>query len=89
MGKKISIMSLMAVNSLILVSGLFFIIYSMYFNIKIKVLNVHVPGAIFGVLVIYFGVRYLMQLLNLRKEVYKSGNKFSWSNFKKEKGRKK
>lgn len=79
----------MVINSLILVSGLFFIVYSMYFNIKIKVLNVHVPGAIFGILVIYFGVRYLMQLLNLKKEVYKSGNQFSWSNFKREKRRKK
>lgn len=89
MGKRISVLGLMVINGLILISGVFYIVYSLYFNLKIKVLNVQVPGAVFGILVLYFGIRYLMQLLNLRKEIYKADNKFSWSNFKIEKGGKK
>lgn len=85
MNKKISIIGLMIINSLILLSGIFFIVYSLYFKVNIKVLNTQVTGAIFGALVLYFGIRYFMNLLKLRKEVFTSNNNFSWSNFKWEK----
>lgn len=85
MNKKISIIGLMIINSLILLSGIFFIVYSLYFRVNIKVLNTQVTGAIFGALVLYFGIRYFMNLLKLRKEVFTSNNNFSWSNFKWEK----
>jgi len=83
--KTLSIYVLMIFNILIIMSGSFFIIYSIIFNISFKVLNTNVSGVIFGSVVLYFGIRYFINLLNLKKEVNKKENKFSWSNFKKAK----
>jgi hypothetical protein len=62
-----------------------FVAYSIYFKISFKVLNTNVPGAIIGLAVSYFSMRYYKMILNLKDEVYKTGNSFSWSNFKREK----
>ena len=83
--KTVSIYVLMIINILIIMSGAFFIFYSILFKISIKVLNTNVSGVIFGSVVLYFGIRYFINLLNLKKKVNKQENKFSWSNFKKAK----
>ncbi|WP_242841102.1 hypothetical protein [Clostridium akagii] len=85
MNKTVSIYVLVIFNILIIMSGAFFIIYSILFKISIKVLNTNISGVIFGIVVLYFGIRYFINLLNLKKEVNKQENKFSWSNFKKTK----
>lgn len=83
MSKKYSILILMILNSLILLSGCVFIAYSVYFKISFKVINTNVPGAIIGLTVLYFSIRYFKMILNLKNEINKSDNIFSWSNFKK------
>lgn len=88
MNKAASIFVLMFFNILIIISGIFFILYSFYFKVSIKVLNTNVSGVIFGIVVLYFGIRYFINVLNLKKEVNKAENKFSWSNFKKSNRRK-
>lgn len=83
MNKKVLIFVLMVCNIFILILGLFFIVYSIYFNISIKVFNMKISGVIFGIMVLYFGIRYFINLLKLKKEINKPENTFSWSNFKK------
>lgn len=86
--KKVLISILFVVTLAICASGVFFSVYSLIYQISFQVLNTHVPGVIFGIAVLYLGIRYFLSLMNLRKEVYKSTSRFSWDNFKKKKSAK-
>lgn len=83
MNKKISLGVLFSMNILILISAFLFSIYSLYFNVSVKVIKTNVPGVIFGILVFYLGIRYLMMFSKLKKQLNESDVKFSWSNFRK------
>ncbi|MFA6941023.1 MAG: hypothetical protein WCQ54_08600 [Clostridiaceae bacterium] len=83
MDKKYSIIVLFIINCLIFVSGCLFTIYSIYFKISFRVINTDVSGAVVGLLVSYFSMRHFKKLFDLKGELKKSGNNFSWSNFKK------
>ncbi|MEI6578360.1 MAG: hypothetical protein WCN92_02720 [Eubacteriales bacterium] len=83
-GKKVLIMSLFAFTILIMLSGVFFIVFSLVNHISLPVLNSNIHGAIFGLLVAYLGVRNFLSVKKLKKEVYKESSRFSWSNFKKD-----
>jgi len=85
MKKKYFIIILLVINSLILLLGCLFVAYSIYFKISFKVLSTNIPGAIIGLTVSYFSMRYYKMILNLKDDIYKPGNSFSWSNFKREK----
>jgi hypothetical protein len=84
-GKIILIMSLFAFTILIMLSGAFFSVFSLVNHISFTVLNAHIHGALFGLMVIYFGIRNYFSVKKLKTEVYKNTSRFSWSNFKKEK----
>lgn len=73
---------------LIVIAGVMFSIYSVVNNISFTVLNSQVHGAVWGVVIIFLGVRYLLSVQRLKSEVYKSTSTFSWSNFKAEKAQK-
>lgn len=83
MKKKYSIMILMVLNSLILLSGVIFIAYSIYFKISFKVINTDIPGAIVGLTVLFFSARYYKMISKLKGDINKQVNGFSWANFKK------
>jgi len=87
--KAILINLLYATTIIIMLLGVFFIIYSMVNNVSIKVINSSVHGAVFGMVVTYLGARYFLSVTKLKTELYKTTSKFSWSNFKKEKKMKK
>ena len=87
--KAILINLLYAITIIIMLLGVFFIIYSMVNNVSIKVINSSVHGAVFGMVVTYLGARYFLSVTKLKTELYKTTSKFSWSNFKKEKKMKK
>lgn len=80
--KKVVIAVLFLVDCAIAISGAFFTVYSFINNISFKVINTQVPGILFGLVVLYFGIRYFFLLMKLKDEVYKPVNRFSWSNFK-------
>lgn len=86
--KVVFIMILIVISIMIIISGNLFIIFSLANNIYFTVLNSRIHGAIFGLVVIFLGVRYFLSVQKLKVEVYKNTSKFSWSNFKKEKARK-
>lgn len=81
--KRTAIMTLYVASILITLAGVFFAVYSSLNGIKIPVLSSEIPGAVFGVVIAFLGVRYLLSVSKLKAEVYKSTSTFSWSNFKK------
>ena len=80
--KVIIVNFLYATTMIIIFLGIFFSIFSLVNNINFKVLNSSVPGAVFGILVLYLGIRYYLSVTKLKEELLKTSSKFSWSNFK-------
>lgn len=83
--KVIIITSLFVTSIIIMLSGAFFIIFSLVNHTSFMVLNTSVHGAFFGATVLYLGFRNFLSVRKLKTEVYKSSSKFSWSNFRKSK----
>jgi hypothetical protein len=84
--KKITIVYFLYLGTLIIVFlGIFFSAYSVLNNISLQILNTSVPGIVFGILVAYLGVRYYLMVSYFKTEFLMSNEKFSWSNFSKEK----
>jgi hypothetical protein len=87
--KKVIINILYLGAMFIVFLGFFFSAFSVLNDIKLQVLNASVPGIIFGMLVAYLGIRYYFIVSDFKTEFYQSTEKFSWSNFKKVKSKKK
>lgn len=85
--KVIAITALLITAILIAVLGVVFSIYSFMYEVYIPVLKSQMHGAIFGVVILFLGIRYFMAVQKLKAEVYKETSVFSWNNFKKEKSR--
>jgi small-conductance mechanosensitive channel len=81
--KKIVFISILYTIAMIIIFlGMFFCIFSLANHINFKILNSSIPGAIFGFLVLYLGIKYYFSVCNLKSELFKTSSKFSWSNFK-------
>lgn len=84
--KKKVLISILFVAALVICAlGVFFSVYSYVNQINFKILNTQVSGIIFGLAVLYLGIRYTASLYDLKKELYKPTSRFSWDNFKKTK----
>lgn len=87
--KKTIILLLYLGTLIIMFLGAFFGAYSYLNDIKIQVLSAKVPGLIFGLLVVYLGLRYFFMVDEFKANFYESSAKFSWSNFRSEKKKRK
>lgn len=83
--KKIIFAVLFVTACAIAFSGAFYGAYSLLYGVSIPVMNIRIPGVVFGLCVLYLGVRYLMKVLNLKKELYQPTSRFRWENFRKKK----
>ncbi len=81
--KTISILFLTILSIAIIITGFLFSLYSVFFDISFLLLNSPVSGVVFGLMVIYLGLRYFFSVQKLKIEVYKSTSSFSFINFKK------
>ena len=81
--KVVAISILFAVSAAIALLGLSFAIYSALNQVEFQVMNTSIPGAVFGLVIAFLGVRYFLAVQKLKAEVYKSTARFSFSNFKK------
>lgn len=87
--KKVLIISMLyASATTIMFLGIYLGVFSIVHNVSFRVLNASIPGVIFGVLVLYLGLKYFFSVDKLKTEVYKNTSKFAWSNFKKQKSKK-
>lgn len=86
---KIITINLLFIAALIIIFlGMFFCIFSLVNDIHIKILNSSVPGAVFGILAFYLGLRYYFSVTKLKESLFKSSSKFSWDNFKRKRAKK-
>ena len=83
-GKVVMIVILYVISVLIMLLGAGFCAYSAINGVQMQVMTSTIPGFVFGMVILFLGVRYFMSLSKLRQEVMKSSG-FSWSNFRKEK----
>jgi hypothetical protein len=83
---SITVLSIMAIL-IILLGGLLTAI-SLIRNISFSVLNSNIHGSVFGIVIVFLGIRYVLSVRKLKKEVYKSTSNFSWDNFKSDKTKK-
>lgn len=83
-GKIAIIVALYVLSVLIMLLGAGFSIYSAVNSVQLQVMSSTIPGLVFGMVILFLGIRYFMSLSKLREEVMKSSG-FSWNNFKKEK----
>lgn len=86
--KKILIALLYAVAIAIILMGASFGVYSAIHHVQLPVLSSSVPGVVFGLVILFLGIRYLFSLRKLRAEVYRTTSVFSWSNFQNTKNNK-
>ena len=85
--KLIPIITLYVVSGVIILIGTAFAVFSLMNNIMLPVLGSQISGAVFGAVMVFLGIRYLLSTNKLRAEVYKSTSTFSWSNFRKAKSK--
>jgi hypothetical protein len=81
--KKIILAVLFATSVFITAAGLLISVVSIINNISFTVFQSQIPGAIFGLVIVFLGARYFYSVLKLKPELLKEENKFSWDNFKK------
>lgn len=81
--KSIAIWTLYVASLAIILIGAAFGVYCSVNDISIPVLSSQIPGAVFGVVIAFLGVRYFLSVRKLKAEVYKPTSTFSWSNFRK------
>ncbi|WP_255575511.1 hypothetical protein [Caproiciproducens faecalis] len=84
-GKKIILAVLFFTAGAICASGVFFSVYSYLNGVSLQVMNTRVSGIVFGAVVFYLGVRYIVSLFSLKAELYEPTSRFSWDHFKKKK----
>jgi len=83
--KIVSIIILFIISTGIILSGAAFSVYSIVNNVSFTVMSSQIHGMVFGAVIVFLGVRYLLSVQRLKAEVYKGTSQFSWSNFKTEK----
>ena len=83
-GRVAMILVLYAMSVIIMLLGAGFCAYSAINSVQLQVMSSTIPGFVFGMVILFLGIRYFMSMSKLREEVMKSSG-FSWSNFRKEK----
>ncbi len=81
--KKAALAGLFLLAGAICISGTFFAVYSAVYSIQIPIFSAQIPGLLFGLAVLYLGIRYIVSLFHLKNELANPDSHFSWSNFKK------
>ena len=80
--KGIIIALLAAVNSAVVILGLWYTTASITAQNKVLVFGIKVPAFLLGFAVIYIGVRSYLKLFRLYEKLRDPMRKFSWQNFK-------
>lgn len=83
--KRMIVFALYFFAGAIALSGAFFSVYTLLNQISFGVLNTTVPGAVFGLIVVYFGLRSIFSVRKLQPQLLREDARFSWSNFRFEK----
>jgi hypothetical protein len=80
--KKTVVFLLYSFASLIVAMGAGYTIYSLYTNVYLLVMNNAVPGAVFGIIITFLGIRYLWAVYKLSLKLDSPEAVFSWMNYR-------
>lgn len=80
--RKMAVTLLYLGAAFIVFLGVFFCAYSLINEIYMQVLNVPVSGVVFGLLVVYLGVRYFKNITDQKSEIYKGTETFTLKKIK-------
>jgi hypothetical protein len=83
--KASSITFLYVVAALITISGIGYAVYCLIFNVTLPVMGNQIHGAIFGTVIGFLGVRYLLSVRQLKQRVFGTDSVFTWKSFRAEK----
>lgn len=73
---------LAAINTAVVVMGLWFTSASIAGGTRVPVFGVKVPAYILGFMVVYIGVRSYIKLFRLYQKIKHQEVRFSWQNFR-------
>jgi hypothetical protein len=80
--KVISIRILYGISLLIIFFGATFSIHCFSQHISYTIMSYPISGGIFGIIVVFLGIRYFFSTRKLRDSVYQQSSSFSWGNFR-------
>lgn len=80
-GKRLAVLALYLLAGTITATGAYFSFITAVNGVSFPVLSSQVPGFVFGLIIVYLGLRYLLAVHNLQKQVYQSSVTFAWRNF--------
>lgn len=83
--KKVIIYFLYLGALIIIFLGAFWGTFCATNDISLKVLNSSVPGLVFGLVIVYLGLRYFFMVSKFKPGFLRSTDQFSWRNFRREK----
>jgi|LAHS01.1.fsa_nt_gb hypothetical protein len=79
--KKAVTLTLYAFALAIAAMGASYTIYSLLNNVSLLVLNNEVPGALFGIIITFLGIRYVFAVYKLSLKLKDPQAVFSWKNY--------
>ena len=82
-GKAVAIGLLFAMSAAITFLGIALCAVSAWNRWDFVVFQAKIPGAAFGVVVAFLGMRYTLAVQKLKRAVYQSDTRFSFGNFQK------
>lgn len=83
-GKTLSVFALYLLSVLIIFAGAALSIGSFAAGTTVGVLSSRIPGAAFGLTILFLGIRYFLSVRKLKARVYRPEAVFSWNNFRRE-----
>ncbi len=84
-GCKTAILTVLFATSVsISAAGIVLTVLSFINKASFTVFQSQIPASVFGLIVVFLGIRYFLSVLKLKPELLKHENRFSWKNFKRE-----
>lgn len=80
--KKTVVFLLYCFAGAITIMGFSYTIYSLWNSVTLSVVNSAVPGAVFGIIIAFLGIRYLFAVYKLSLQLNRPDAVFSWMNYR-------
>ena len=79
--QKAAVGLLFAAAGLIVVLGTGFAVFGVVNHLSLNVMNTEIPSALFGIVIVFLGIRDFFAVHRLSKRITAEGGEFSWQNF--------
>lgn len=80
--KRVVLRILYSLALAIVLMGTGYTVYCLCQHVSLLVLNASMPGAVFGIVIAFLGIRYLFAVQKLSVSLRDPKNTFSWQNYR-------